>query len=86
MQEILKSKEDTSGKEMANVKTGFEHVTITPKLKRCKVSTVRDFPPICERGTTSDVGLHRQIAVDQGKYSLSFSVYLYPMTDSRQKS
>ncbi|KAH1047557.1 hypothetical protein J1N35_038341 [Gossypium stocksii] len=58
---------------MANVTTGFEHVTTTPKFKRHKVSTVRDFPPGCKRGATTNFGLNRQIAVDQGKYSLSFS-------------
>ncbi|KAH1031805.1 hypothetical protein J1N35_043979 [Gossypium stocksii] len=53
--------------------TEFEHVTTTPKFKRCKVSAVQDFPPGCKRGTTSDFGLHKQIVVDQGKYSLSIS-------------
>ncbi|KAH1073588.1 hypothetical protein J1N35_025916 [Gossypium stocksii] len=57
---------------MVNVTTGFEHVTTTPKFKRCKVSTVRDFLPGCGRGPTMDFGLNRQIAVDQGKYSLIF--------------
>ncbi|KAH1130338.1 hypothetical protein J1N35_001716 [Gossypium stocksii] len=54
---------------MANVTTGFEHVTIIPKFKRRKVSAIRDFPPGCGRGATTDLGLSRQISVDQGKYS-----------------
>ncbi|KAH1122040.1 hypothetical protein J1N35_005200 [Gossypium stocksii] len=62
-------KEITSGKEMANVTTGFEHVTTTPKFKRRKVSAIRDFSPGYGRGATTDFGLNRQIAVDQGKYS-----------------
>ncbi|KAL1145053.1 hypothetical protein V6Z11_A11G272500 [Gossypium hirsutum] len=36
-----------------------------PKFKRRKVSAVRDLPSGCERGTTSDFELHRQIAVNQ---------------------
>ncbi|KAH1114199.1 hypothetical protein J1N35_007577 [Gossypium stocksii] len=66
-------KESASGKEMATVTMGFEHVTTIPKFKRRKVSTVRDFLPGCERGATTDLELHRQIVVDQGKYSLSIS-------------
>ncbi|KAH1097590.1 hypothetical protein J1N35_014511 [Gossypium stocksii] len=66
-------KGDVSGKEMAKVTMGFEHVTTIPKFKRRKVSAVRDFPPGCRRGATMDHGLNRQIAVDQGKCSLSFS-------------
>ncbi|KAH1097380.1 hypothetical protein J1N35_014301 [Gossypium stocksii] len=58
---------------MATVMTGFEHVTTIPKFKRRKVSVIRDFPPRCRREATTDLGLHRQIAVDQGKYSLSIS-------------
>ncbi|KAH1057226.1 hypothetical protein J1N35_035291 [Gossypium stocksii] len=57
-------KESVSGKEMATVTMGFEHVTTIPKFKRCKVSAVWDFPPGCGRGATTDLGLHRQIAVD----------------------
>ncbi|KAH1032458.1 hypothetical protein J1N35_044632, partial [Gossypium stocksii] len=57
---------------MANVTMGFEHVTTIPKFKRCKVSAVRDFLPGCRRGATTDNELNRQIAVDQGKCSLSF--------------
>ncbi|KAK5825599.1 hypothetical protein PVK06_020455 [Gossypium arboreum] len=47
-----------------------------PKFKRRKVSAVRDFPPGCGRGTTSDFELRRQIATDQssqGKYRLFFN-------------
>ncbi|KAH1031203.1 hypothetical protein J1N35_043377 [Gossypium stocksii] len=66
------SKGNTSGKEMANVITKFEHVNTIPKFKRRKVSAVRDFLPGCRRGATTDLRLNRQIAVDQGKYSLSF--------------
>ncbi|KAH1047524.1 hypothetical protein J1N35_038308 [Gossypium stocksii] len=62
-------KGSTSGKEMATVMMGFEHVTTTPKFKRRKVSAVLDFSPGCGRGATIDFGLNRQIAVDQGKYS-----------------
>ncbi|KAH1047587.1 hypothetical protein J1N35_038371 [Gossypium stocksii] len=65
-------KGDTSGKEMANVATGYKHVTTTPKFKQRKMPAVPDFPLGCRRGSASDFRLHRQIAVDQGKYSLSF--------------
>ncbi|KAH1108009.1 hypothetical protein J1N35_011777 [Gossypium stocksii] len=64
-------KGSSSGKKMANVMTGFEHVTTIPKFKRHKVSAVRDFLPGCRRGATTDLGLNRKIVVDQGKYSLS---------------
>ncbi|KAH1114854.1 hypothetical protein J1N35_008232 [Gossypium stocksii] len=57
-------KGDVSGKEMTNVTTRFEHVTTIPEFKRRKVSAVRDFPPGCGRGATTDHGLNRQIAVD----------------------
>ncbi|KAH1032251.1 hypothetical protein J1N35_044425 [Gossypium stocksii] len=60
-------KGSVSGKEMAMVTTGLEHVTTTPKFKRRKVSVVRDFPAGCRRGATIDFGLNRQITVDQGK-------------------
>ncbi|KAH1096670.1 hypothetical protein J1N35_013591 [Gossypium stocksii] len=59
-------KGDVSGKEMAKVTTGFEHITTIPKFKRRKVSAVWDFQPGCERGATTDHGLNRQIAIDQG--------------------
>ncbi|KAH1122055.1 hypothetical protein J1N35_005215 [Gossypium stocksii] len=51
---------------MANVMTGFEHVLTMPKFKRRKVLTVRDFLPGCGRVATTNLGLHRQIAVNQG--------------------
>ncbi|KAH1046782.1 hypothetical protein J1N35_037566 [Gossypium stocksii] len=60
-------KESTSGKELATMVTGFEHVTTTPKFKRRKVLAVRDFLPGCGRGATIDFELNRQIIVDQGK-------------------
>ncbi|KAH1030889.1 hypothetical protein J1N35_043063 [Gossypium stocksii] len=60
------SKRDVSGKEMTNMSTKYEHVITTPKFKRRKVSTVRDFPPGCGIGATADLGLNKQIAVDQG--------------------
>ncbi|KAH1123072.1 hypothetical protein J1N35_006232 [Gossypium stocksii] len=60
-------KGDSSGKEMTtNKTTGFEHVISTPKFKRRKVSAVRDFPPGCGRGATTNLELNGQIAVDQG--------------------
>ncbi|KAH1031849.1 hypothetical protein J1N35_044023, partial [Gossypium stocksii] len=67
-------KGNSSGKEMANVMTGFEHVTTIPKFKRRKVSTVRDFPPGCRRGATTDFGLNRQIAIDQGSSDYDYLV------------
>ncbi|KAH1120941.1 hypothetical protein J1N35_004101 [Gossypium stocksii] len=51
---------------MANVTTGFEHVTTILKFKRRKVSAVRDFLSGCGRWATMDHGLNRQIVVDQG--------------------
>ncbi|KAH1097653.1 hypothetical protein J1N35_014574 [Gossypium stocksii] len=66
-------KGNSNGKEMATVTTGFEHVTTIPKFKRRKVLVVGDFPPGCGRGATTDLELHRQIAVDKGKCSLSIS-------------
>ncbi|KAH1039354.1 hypothetical protein J1N35_041097 [Gossypium stocksii] len=71
--QILMGKGDISGKEMAKVTTGFEHITTIPKFKQRKVSAVSGFPPGYGRGVTTDHGLNRQIAVDQGKCSLSFS-------------
>ncbi|KAH1039224.1 hypothetical protein J1N35_040967, partial [Gossypium stocksii] len=59
-------KGSASGKEMAIVTTGFEHVTTTPKFKRHKVSAVWDFLPGCRRGATIEFGLNRQITIDQG--------------------
>ncbi|KAH1039830.1 hypothetical protein J1N35_041573, partial [Gossypium stocksii] len=59
---------------MANVTTGFEHITTTPKFKRRKVSAVRDFLPGCGRGATTDFGLNRQIAVDQGSGDYEYLV------------
>ncbi|KAH1056275.1 hypothetical protein J1N35_034340 [Gossypium stocksii] len=50
---------------MANATTGFEHVPTIPKFKRRKVSAFQDFLPGCKRGATTDLGLHRQITVDQ---------------------
>ncbi|KAH1129659.1 hypothetical protein J1N35_001037, partial [Gossypium stocksii] len=70
--QISIGKGDISGKEMAKVTMGFEHVTTIPKFKRRKVSVVRDLSSGCRRGATTDHGLNRQIAVDQGKCSLSF--------------
>ncbi|KAH1105823.1 hypothetical protein J1N35_009591 [Gossypium stocksii] len=64
---------DVSGKKMAKVTTRFEHITTILKFKRRKVSAVQDFLPGCGRGATIDHRLNRQIAVDQGKCSLSFS-------------
>ncbi|KAH1030131.1 hypothetical protein J1N35_046053 [Gossypium stocksii] len=61
---------------MANVTTKFEHVTTIPKFKRCKVLVVWDFLPGYRRGATMDLGLNRQIAVDLGNYSLSFSKWV----------
>ncbi|KAH1107869.1 hypothetical protein J1N35_011637 [Gossypium stocksii] len=75
LQKITKfwmGREDASGKETANGMAGYEHITTTPKFKRCKVLAIWDFPPGCGRGAVSNLGLHRQIAVDQssrGKYS-----------------
>ncbi|KAH1046810.1 hypothetical protein J1N35_037594 [Gossypium stocksii] len=66
-------KGNSSGKGMAKVTTGFEHVTTMLKFKRRKVSAIQDFPPGYKRGATTDFRLNRQIAVDQGKYSLIFS-------------
>ncbi|KAH1056451.1 hypothetical protein J1N35_034516 [Gossypium stocksii] len=68
----MMEKGNSSGKEMANVTTGFEHVTTMPKFKPRKVSAIRGFLPKCGRGATVDFELNRQIAVDQGKYSLIF--------------
>ncbi|KAH1073549.1 hypothetical protein J1N35_025877 [Gossypium stocksii] len=62
---------------MAKVMTGFEHVTSMPKCKRRKVSAIRDFLPGCGRGATMDLGLNRQIAVDQGKYSSPLVILTY---------
>ncbi|KAH1055936.1 hypothetical protein J1N35_034001 [Gossypium stocksii] len=36
-----------------------------PKFKQSKVSAFWDFPPRCRRGATTNLRLHRQIAVDQ---------------------
>ncbi|KAH1114482.1 hypothetical protein J1N35_007860 [Gossypium stocksii] len=66
-------KGNSSGKEMAKVTPGFEHVTSMPKFKRSKVSAIWDFSPSYGRWATMDLGLNRQIIVDQGKYSLSIS-------------
>ncbi|KAG4170475.1 hypothetical protein ERO13_A12G149450v2 [Gossypium hirsutum] len=47
-----------------------------PKFKRRKVLAVRDFPPGCGRGTTSDFELHRQIPVDQSSQGSGDYEYL----------
>ncbi|KAH1122555.1 hypothetical protein J1N35_005715 [Gossypium stocksii] len=60
-------KGNTSGKDMAKVITGFEHVATIPKFKRRKVLEVQDFLHGCRRRATTDLGLHRQIVVEQGK-------------------
>ncbi|KAH1073082.1 hypothetical protein J1N35_025410 [Gossypium stocksii] len=60
-------KGSASGKEMATVTTGFEHITTTTKFKRRKVLVVRDCPPGCRRGATTGFRLNRQITIDQGK-------------------
>ncbi|KAH1120868.1 hypothetical protein J1N35_004028 [Gossypium stocksii] len=60
------NKGDVSGKEMMNVSTKYEHVITTPKFKRRKVPAAQDFPPGCRRRATADLGLNKQIAVDQG--------------------
>ncbi|KAH1107310.1 hypothetical protein J1N35_011078, partial [Gossypium stocksii] len=74
--QIPMGKGDISGKEMAKVTTGFEHVATIPKFKRRKMSTVWDFPPGCRRGATMDHGLNRQIAVDQGSDDYEYLVLL----------
>ncbi|KAH1122008.1 hypothetical protein J1N35_005168 [Gossypium stocksii] len=50
---------------MAKVLAEYERVAVTPKFKWRKVSAVRDFSPGCRRVTTSNLGLSRQISVDQ---------------------
>ncbi|KAH1039081.1 hypothetical protein J1N35_040824 [Gossypium stocksii] len=59
---------------MAKVTTRFEHVSTIPKFKRRKVSVVRDFLPRCERVATTEIGLNRQIAVDQGSGNYDYLV------------
>ncbi|KAH1114188.1 hypothetical protein J1N35_007566 [Gossypium stocksii] len=65
-----------SSKVSVKMLTKYESVTTTPKFKRRKVSTIRDFLPGCERGATMDLRLNRQIAIDQGKCSLSIKLLL----------
>ncbi|KAH1091616.1 hypothetical protein J1N35_018873, partial [Gossypium stocksii] len=60
-----------SSKVSVKMPTEDESVTTTPKFKQRKVSAVWDFLPGCRRGATTDLGLNKQISVDQGKYSLS---------------
>ncbi|KAH1031747.1 hypothetical protein J1N35_043921 [Gossypium stocksii] len=60
-----------SDKVMAKVSVEIKRVASAPKLKRRKVSAVRDFLPRCGSVTASNIGLSRQIAVDkssQGKW------------------
>ncbi|KAH1122358.1 hypothetical protein J1N35_005518 [Gossypium stocksii] len=64
-------KGDASHKVMAKVTAEIERVVSTPKFKRCRVSTIRDFLPGCGGVTASNFGLGRQITVDwssQGKW------------------
>ncbi|KAH1063990.1 hypothetical protein J1N35_028977 [Gossypium stocksii] len=46
------------------VSTGSALAVSTPKFKRCRVSTVRDFSPGCRTVTASNYSLTRQITVD----------------------
>ncbi|KAH1064036.1 hypothetical protein J1N35_029023 [Gossypium stocksii] len=61
----------SSHKVMAKVPAENVHIAFTPKFKRRKVSAVRDFPPGYGRGTASDFGLSRQIAIDQSSQGKS---------------
>ncbi|KAH1056274.1 hypothetical protein J1N35_034339, partial [Gossypium stocksii] len=54
-----------SDKVLVKVSAECEHVVSTPKFKRHKVLTVRDFSPGCGRVTASNFDLSRQIAIDQ---------------------
>ncbi|KAH1114499.1 hypothetical protein J1N35_007877 [Gossypium stocksii] len=56
---------------MAKVPPENVCVASTPKFKRRKVSVVWDFSLGCERGTASDFGLSRQIAIDQSSQGKS---------------
>ncbi|KAH1098205.1 hypothetical protein J1N35_015126 [Gossypium stocksii] len=67
-------KGSASGKEMEKMTTRVKHATTIPKIKQRKVSVVRDFPPGCRRGATTDLGLHRQIAVVQGSGDYEYLV------------
>ncbi|KAH1073603.1 hypothetical protein J1N35_025931 [Gossypium stocksii] len=58
-------KRDVSDKVMAMVLVEIERVVSAPKFKRPRLSAVWDFLPKCERVTTLDFRLNRQIAVDQ---------------------
>ncbi|KAH1107611.1 hypothetical protein J1N35_011379 [Gossypium stocksii] len=58
-------KRGSSKKEVAKVPAVIERIASSPKLKRRRVSVVRDFPPGWGRLTASDFGLSRQIVVDQ---------------------
>ncbi|KAH1107265.1 hypothetical protein J1N35_011033 [Gossypium stocksii] len=64
------SKEGSS-EGSVKVPTECERIAATPKFKRRKVSTVRDFLPRCRRGTASDFKLHTRIAVDQSSQGKS---------------
>ncbi|KAH1046785.1 hypothetical protein J1N35_037569 [Gossypium stocksii] len=56
---------------MAKVPAVIKHVAFSPKFKRRRVSVVRDFPPGCGRVTASNLGLSRQIVVDQSSQGKS---------------
>ncbi|KAH1091659.1 hypothetical protein J1N35_018916 [Gossypium stocksii] len=58
-------KGDASNKVMAKMPAGYERVAATLKFKRHKVSAVRDFSLGCGRVTASNLGLCRQITIDQ---------------------
>ncbi|KAH1039206.1 hypothetical protein J1N35_040949 [Gossypium stocksii] len=54
-----------SDKVMAKVSAEIECVVSAPKFKCRKVSAVLDFSPGCGRVTASNIGLSKQIAVNQ---------------------
>ncbi|KAH1031589.1 hypothetical protein J1N35_043763 [Gossypium stocksii] len=58
-------KKGASVKVSAKVLAENESVASSPKFNRRRVPAIRDFSPGCERVTTSNFGLSRQIAIDQ---------------------
>ncbi|KAH1107669.1 hypothetical protein J1N35_011437, partial [Gossypium stocksii] len=63
-----------SSKVSVKMPTEYECVTTTPKFKRRKVLVVQHFPPGCGRGASTDLGLNRQITIDQGSGDYEYLV------------
>ncbi|KAK5819146.1 hypothetical protein PVK06_024108 [Gossypium arboreum] len=68
--ELSMSKRGSSNKVVIVVPTGSGREASAPKIKRCRMSAVRDFLPGCRRVTAQNFGLSRQTTVDRSSQGL----------------